>query len=335
MTLFYLRHDHWCPAMPCGHECIHEGGWVSHEQGSTDHPDLRASPRPAEGPDGGCPPKWAHIACNCLQNRGDGKSTPRRAPWVGDTGTQVQSLIYTKDTLVGLGHSIKPYNLRARHTELHTEICSARTGRYESSAVRRWRYAGCATVNKPSLQSCKSDLRLASCRRATGPFLSALVYSSLRQVVRNPAAHGQVLTAESARVSPVATEICSLSLATGLESSTDCACLGGYNLWPSVVCSSAAVHTAFAAVPEAPAISFVGSAETICSCVVTAWHVWLPVLALADCCNSVDQVVLPFGIAPPNRTCLAGDPLWHVGESHVDQDDLSADGPGAACAATH
>jgi len=54
---------------------------------------------------------------------------------------------------------------------------------------------------------------------------------------------------------------------------------------------------------------------------VTACQAWLSVLALADFCGSVDQVVLLFGVAPPNCICLAG---GFVGGSHVDQDDLSA-----------
>ena len=82
-------------------------------------------------------------------------------------------------------------------------------------------------------------------------------------------------------------------------------------------------------------LGFVATADTICLCVVTAWQVRLSVVALADCCSSVDQVMLPFGIAPPNCSCLAGDPLWHDNHLLVDQSDLSADGLGAACATTH
>ena len=44
---------------------------------------------------------------------------------------------------------------------------------------------------------------------------------------------------------------------------------------------------------------------------MTACQAWLSVLALTDFCSSVDQVVVLFGIAPPNCICLAGDPHWH------------------------
>ena len=93
--------------------------------------------------------------------------------------------------------------------------------------------------------------------------------------------------AESPRVSPVATGICLFSLATGLGSQTDLACLGLLQLLAlSSVQLSCSLHIAFAAVPRAPAISFVASAVAICLCVVTAWQVWPSGLAVADFCSS-------------------------------------------------
>ncbi len=50
----------------------------------------------------------------------------------------------------------------------------------------------------------------------------------------------------------------------------------------SYVQRSCSLRTAFAALPWAPAISFVASADTTCLPVVTAFKVWLSVLALAD-----------------------------------------------------
>ncbi len=125
--------------------------------------------------------------------------------------------------------------------------------------------------------------------------------------------------AESARV-PVAAETCLLSLARGLGSWTDCACLGSYKFWPSAECAAQLQFShCLCCFALGTCYQLFASAGTFCLCDVTAWQIWLSVLAIADFCSRVDQVVLLFGVVSPDCVCLAGDPQWHDNFLLVDQ----------------
>ena len=66
-------------------------------------------------------------------------------------------------------------------------------------------------------------------------------------------------------------------------------------------------HTACAAVPWAFAINSVADAETIYSSLMCTYSLSRFFVLAAPFCNSIYQVVLLFGVAPPYCTCLAGE----------------------------
>ena len=122
---------------------------------------------------------------------------------------------------------------------------------------------------------------------------------------------GLILTAAAQARRSVSTAgvaiCCDPRIPTAPGPSTDCGCLGNYNLRPSAVCSSAALITFPVLLCLGHLLSTLllmlrSSAAPLC--VHTACQVLLSLPA--QFCGSINQVVLLFGVAPPYCMCLAG-----------------------------